>query len=72
MMLMYDKQGNFVGHFWPEEHRTVGDYRAWSFPSSQWCYPNDPCAQCADHMRDLRPCPACDGQGWLPEEVPNG
>lgn len=59
---------NFEGHFYPDEHRTVGAHRAWSFLTNEWCYPDEPCAACADHMRDTRPCPHCDGKGYLEED----
>jgi hypothetical protein len=41
MTVLRDQRGNFEGHQPRDcgEHRTVGDYRAWCFDCSQWCYP---------------------------------
>lgn len=30
------------------EHRTVGQYRAWCHGCSMWCYPDSPCFCCAE------------------------
>lgn len=38
-----DDKNNFEGWLPREcgEHRTVGDYRAWCFDCSEWCYAAD-------------------------------
>ena len=66
---MFDKDGNFLGFFHPEEHRTVGPHRAWSHNPSEWCYPDTPCYQCSEKMRTDNPCPACDGRGHISADV---
>lgn len=43
-----DDRGYFEG-FEPREcgeHRTVGDYRAWCYDCTEWCYPHQPCVRC--------------------------
>jgi hypothetical protein len=43
-----DKDGNFEGFTERAcgDHRTVGDYRAWCYDCSEWCYPDAPCVRC--------------------------
>ena len=62
---MRDDKGYFLGHYWPADHRTVGEVRAWSYPAGEWCYPSIPCTMCAEQMRSTRPCPACQGKGYI-------
>ncbi|WP_157873453.1 hypothetical protein [Kineococcus radiotolerans] len=46
---LLDKRGNYYGkQGTTHEHRTVGDYRAWSYDASEWCYPSDPCRLCRE------------------------
>lgn len=43
---------NFEGHSPDIEHRTVGPHRAWSFTSTEWCYPESPCAHCEQWLAE--------------------
>lgn len=44
-----DEDGNYLGKQGSiHEHRTVGDYRAWSYDAHEWCYPKDPCHLCKE------------------------
>lgn len=47
---LHDESGNFEGFLETlrSEHRTVGPHRAWSFTAHEWCYPDDPCADCEE------------------------
>lgn len=49
---MSDDEPNFEGHCPEIEHRTVGPHRAWSFASTEWCYPNSACAHCEQWLRE--------------------
>lgn len=43
---------NFEGHCPEIEHRTAGPHRAWCYDSTEWCYPNNPCAHCERWLRE--------------------
>lgn len=64
---MSDDDPNFHGLVPEIEHRTAGPHRAWSFASSEWCYPGNPCAHCDRTIRER-----AENIAWLPDRPDHG